>query len=114
MVPEKTQEEESQESQSDVVVEEGKPQLRQPPQFAVILHNDDYTTMDFVIEILNKYFYKTGDEAMQLMLLVHQNGQAVAGVYQHQIAETKVVQVHEHARSRGFPLKCSVESLSLP
>jgi ATP-dependent Clp protease adaptor protein ClpS len=86
-----------------------EPKLKEPPRFAVILHNDDYTTMEFVIEILRRFFGKTEQEAMLVMLQVHHAGHGVAGVYSHQIAETKSTQVQEHARSRGFPLKCSVE-----
>jgi len=91
------------------VVQEGQPHLKEPPRFAVFLHNDDYTTMDFVIEVLKRYFHKTEEQAMQIMLKVHQEGKGVAGIYHHEIAETKAEQVHDCARSRGFPLLCSIE-----
>lgn len=92
-----------------VAVEEGRPRLKEPPRFAVVLHNDDYTTMEFVVEILRRYFQKTPEEAASIMLSVHRQGRGVAGVYSYEIAETKAVQVEDHARSRGFPLKCTVE-----
>jgi len=90
-------------------VEEGRPQLKEPSKYAVVLHNDDYTTMDFVVEVLQRFFQKTGDEAVRIMLKVHQDGRGVAGVYSYEIAETKSVQVNDHAQSRGFPLKSTVE-----
>jgi len=97
------------ESGGDVVVQEGRPKLKEPPRYAVVLHNDDYTTMEFVLEVLRRYFHKKAEEAMQIMLKVHQQGKGVAGIYHLEIAETKVEQVHEHARSKGFPLRCSIE-----
>jgi ATP-dependent Clp protease adaptor protein ClpS len=92
-----------------VVVQEGRPRLAEPPKYAVVMHNDDYTTMEFVIEVLKGHFRKTEEEATQVMLRIHQQGSGVAGIYSHEIAETKVSQVHEYARSRSFPLKCTVE-----
>jgi ATP-dependent Clp protease adaptor protein ClpS len=65
--------------------------------------------MEFVVEVLKRFFRKTEEESVQIMLQVHQQGKGVAGVYHHEIAETKVVQVHEYSRSKGFPLKCTVE-----
>jgi ATP-dependent Clp protease adaptor protein ClpS len=97
------------ESEGGVAVQEGRPKLKEPPRFAVLLHNDDYTTMEFVIEILRRYFHKSDEEAKQIMLRIHQQGKGIAGIYHHEIAETKMMQVHENARSRGFPLKCSLE-----
>jgi ATP-dependent Clp protease adaptor protein ClpS len=97
------------ESDSGVAVQEGRPRLKEPPKYAVLLHNDDYTTMEFVIEILRRYFQKTEEEAARIMLRVHHEGCGVAGVFSHEIAETKVIQVQEHAKSRGFPLKCTIE-----
>lgn len=93
----------------ELAVEESRPKLKEPPRFAVILHNDDYTTMEVVTEILRRYFHKTEEQAVQIMLQVHQKGRGIAGVYHHEIAETKVVQVHDYARSKGFPLKCTIE-----
>jgi ATP-dependent Clp protease adaptor protein ClpS len=95
---------------TDVAVETAKPKVAEPPKYACVLHNDDYTTMEFVVEVLQKYFHKTTEEAVQIMLRVHHSGTGVAGVYGLEIAETKAAQVEEYARSRGFPLKCTVES----
>jgi ATP-dependent Clp protease adaptor protein ClpS len=92
-----------------VAVQEGRPKLKEPRKFVVLLHNDDYTTMEFVVEVLTTYFHKTEAQAHQIMLKVHQEGQGAAGVYSFEIAETKAAQVMDAARSRGFPLKCSVE-----
>ncbi len=99
----------NEESEGGVTLQESKPEIKEPPRFAVCLHNDDYTTMEFVMEILKRYFHKTEEQASQIMLSVHQQGKGVAGIYHYEIAETKVVQVHECARSRGFPLKCTTE-----
>ncbi|MBC7357440.1 ATP-dependent Clp protease adaptor protein ClpS [Desulfacinum infernum DSM 9756] len=83
--------------------------LQEPPLFKVLLHNDDYTTMEFVVEILEKVFHKSTAEATQIMLHVHRNGVGVCGVYPEEVAETKVEMVHHLARKNGFPLKCTME-----
>ena len=101
--------EEESESGTGVDVRESEPKLKHPRRYAVLLHNDDYTTMEFVVEVLQKFFGKSGAEATAVMLKVHQQGQGVAGVYGFDIAETKVQQVTDYARSRGFPLKCTME-----
>jgi ATP-dependent Clp protease adaptor protein ClpS len=93
----------------DVAVAEIDPKLKEPKHYAVLLHNDDYTSMEFVTEILQKFFNKNGEDAVRIMLKVHQEGKGVAGLFTYQIAETKVAQVQEYARSKGFPLKCSME-----
>ncbi len=97
------------ESGTDATVLEDRPDLTEPPQYAVILHNDDYTTVEFVVEILKKFFHKSDSEAEAVTIAVHKNGRGVAGVYSFEIAETKTVQVKEAARERGFPLKCTAE-----
>jgi ATP-dependent Clp protease adaptor protein ClpS len=84
-------------------------ELEEPPMFKVLLHNDDYTTMEFVVEILQKVFYKSPAEATRIMLLVHKSGVGVCGVFTVDIAETKVQIVHHLARESGFPLRCSME-----
>jgi ATP-dependent Clp protease adaptor protein ClpS len=81
----------------------------EPPMYRVVLHNDDYTTMEFVIEILAAVFRKTCGEAMRIMLNVHEQGVGVCGIYTFEIAETKVDTVHLLANESGFPLKCSME-----
>ncbi len=82
---------------------------KRPNLYSVILHNDDYTTMDFVIEVLRRFFNKNQVEAEQLMLKVHQQGWATCGVFTMEIAETKVHQVTQYAKEHGHPLKCSYE-----
>ncbi|WP_022663739.1 ATP-dependent Clp protease adapter ClpS [Desulfospira joergensenii] len=80
-----------------------------PPMYKVILHNDDYTTMEFVVEILITVFGKSLEKATQIMLNVHNRGKAVCGIYPREIAETKVETVHNLASSKGFPLKSTME-----
>ena len=99
----------SHEDDSDLAVQESKPELKEPPKYAVILHNDDYTTMEFVIEVLHRFFKKRQEEAMQIMLKVHHEGKGVAGIYSREIAETKVAQVDEYAKAHGHPLRCTAE-----
>jgi ATP-dependent Clp protease adaptor protein ClpS len=89
-------------SQTDVDV-------REPRRYRVLLHNDDYTTMEFVVEVLVTIFRKNLDEATAIMLAVHERGLAVCGVYTEEIAETRISQVHDRARKAGFPLRCSME-----
>lgn len=84
-------------------------ELKEPAQFRVLLHNDDYTTMDFVVQVLEVVFAKQPAEAMKIMLNVHRNGIGVCGVYTAEIAETKVAMVHHLASEHKFPLKCSME-----
>jgi ATP-dependent Clp protease adaptor protein ClpS len=83
--------------------------LDEPKLFRVILHNDHYTTMDFVVEVLMKIFHVPAQKATNIMLDVHKKGIGVCGVYTFDIAVTKVSQVHQMARERMFPLKCSYE-----
>jgi ATP-dependent Clp protease adaptor protein ClpS len=83
--------------------------VKTPRMYRVILHNDHYTTMDFVVEVLMKIFHMSAAQATQVMLDVHKQGFGVCGVYPLDIAATKVTQVHDMARSRQFPLKCTYE-----
>lgn len=83
--------------------------LQEPPLYRVLLHNDDYTTMDFVVMILQTVFHKNTDEATRIMLNVHHQGVGVAGIYTREIGETKVATVHRIAKRSQFPLKCSLE-----
>ena len=83
--------------------------IEEPPQFKVILLNDDYSTMDFVIEILQNIFKKSMEDATTLMLEVHNKGKAICGIYSYEIAVTKVAQVAKVAKENGFPLKAIVE-----
>ncbi|RMG69348.1 MAG: ATP-dependent Clp protease adapter ClpS [Nitrospirae bacterium] len=82
---------------------------KRPPMYKVYLLNDDYTTMDFVVFILQEVFGKPYEEAVQIMLHVHRAGMGLCGVYTKEIAETKVETVHRLARANQFPLKCMIE-----
>ncbi|GMU94276.1 MAG: hypothetical protein AMXMBFR4_33340 [Candidatus Hydrogenedentota bacterium] len=84
-------------------------ELRKPPMFRVLMHNDDYTPMDFVVAVLNAVFSKPMEEATRIMLNIHHNGIGVCGVYTQEIAETKIDQVHDLAQANEFPLRCSME-----
>lgn len=88
---------------------EDKQKLREPEMYRVILHNDHYTTMDFVVEVLVTVFHMPSAKATQVMLDVHRKGIGVCGVYTYDIAVTKVEQVHLMAKSREYPLRCSYE-----
>jgi ATP-dependent Clp protease adaptor protein ClpS len=88
---------------------EEKVELKEPPKMAVLLHNDDYTTMEFVIEVLIRFFRRTPEEAVKIMLSVHEKGSGVAGIYPAEIAETKVSQVTEYALAQGYPLRATCE-----
>ena len=91
------------------IAERTDEEMRQSPLFRVVLHNDDYTTMDFVVSVLESVFLMHPAEAYRVMMQVHCQGRGAAGVYPHEIAETKVGLVHGLARERGFPLKASIE-----
>jgi ATP-dependent Clp protease adaptor protein ClpS len=80
-----------------------------PPLYKVILHNDDYTSMEFVVEILVSIFGKSLEKATQMMLNVHNKGKEICGIYPRQIAETKIETVHNLASNKGFPLKSTME-----
>ena len=95
-------------SETDCEVKSEK-KVKEPSMYSVLLHNDDYTTMEFVVEILVHIFHKTIEGATQIMLNVHEKGIVVCGVYTFEVAETKVDTVHSIARDHGFPLKCSME-----
>ncbi len=84
-------------------------EVKEPQKFKVILLNDDYSTMDFVIDVLVKVFRKSIDEASAIMLNIHNNGREICGIYTHEIASTKVAQVKTMAREKGFPLKAIME-----
>src|SRR5262245_42703569 len=91
------------------VLEKTRPKARKPPLYRVILHNDDYTTMQFVVEILESVFLKSPAEAHRIMMHVHTRGHGVCGLYPYEVAETKVAEVHDRARENGFPLRASLE-----
>jgi ATP-dependent Clp protease adaptor protein ClpS len=91
------------------LVTETKKKLKKPPLYKVLLHNDDYTTKEFVVQVLQYVFHKEQTEAVQIMLHVHKKGIGVAGVYTYEIAETKVTLVENLARQHEYPLKCTME-----
>ncbi|CAN5950938.1 unnamed protein product [Sphagnum jensenii] len=91
------------------VVTESKQKVEKPPLYKVLLHNDDYTTMEFVVFILKNVFHKSELEARKIMLAVHLQGLGVAGVYTYEIAEAKVTKVIDTARSQQYPLLCTME-----
>ena len=93
----------------EAVITESETRLKKPPLYKVLIHNDDYTTMDFVVFVLQTVFQHEETAAVQIMLQVHMQGVGVAGVYTYEIAETKVAQVEALARAREFPLLCTVE-----
>jgi ATP-dependent Clp protease adaptor protein ClpS len=84
-------------------------EVREPRKYKVLLHNDDYTTMEFVVEILVRVFRMSDAQATAVMLSVHTQGYGVCGTFTAEVAETKVDTVHRLAKSAGFPLKCSME-----
>jgi len=92
------------EIESDLVIAE-------PEKYKVLLHNDDYTTIDFVVDILMGVFHKNEIEAERIMMDVHKKGRAVCGIYTYEIAQTKVYQVKELAKSNGFPLLATMEEV---
>ena len=91
------------------VVEKTRQKTTKPSMYKVFLLNDDYTTMEFVVEVLERVFGRSKIDATSIMLHVHRNGKGLAGVYTREIAETKIAQVHALARENGFPLKCDME-----
>jgi ATP-dependent Clp protease adaptor protein ClpS len=84
-------------------------ELKEPSMYKVLLLNDDYTAMDFVVEVLRFVFHKSIEDATQIMLSVHHNGVGLCGIYSYEVAETKVNTTEALARERGFPLKCTME-----
>jgi ATP-dependent Clp protease adaptor protein ClpS len=90
-------------------VEEARPKLKRPPMFKVLLLNDDYTPMEFVVQVLETFFAMPRDKATQIMLHVHTRGVGVCGVFTRDIAETKVSQVTEYSRQHQHPLMCTME-----
>jgi ATP-dependent Clp protease adaptor protein ClpS len=93
----------------DIEVEE-RQKTEVPRRYKVIFHNDDYTTMEFVVEVLRRFFHKNDTEAVHIMLTVHRKGAAVAGIYPRDVAETKTAEVMRHARENGMPLLLTTEA----
>ena len=93
----------------DLAVQEAQPKLKRPPLYKVLLLNDDYTPMEFVVHILESFFGMGREKATQIMLEVHTRGAGVCGVFTRDIAETKVAQVNDFSRENQHPLKCTME-----
>jgi len=91
------------------VLTERQVRTQRPNLYKVLLHNDDYTPMEFVVDVLTKFFNKSTAQATEIMLMVHQKGIGLCGVYPYEIAETKVALVTEAAREHEFPLQCTME-----
>jgi ATP-dependent Clp protease adaptor protein ClpS len=92
-----------------LAVQQAKPKLQKPPMYKVILINDDYTPMDFVVQVLETFFHMNREKATQVMLHVHTRGMGVCGVFTRDVAETKVAQVNDYSRSHQHPLLCTME-----
>ncbi|MEA5446639.1 ATP-dependent Clp protease adapter ClpS [Gammaproteobacteria bacterium AB-CW1] len=92
-----------------VAVQEAKPAVKRPPLYKVLLLNDDFTPMDFVVEVLQRFFRMDRNKATQIMLNVHTQGKGVCGVFTFEIAETKVAQVNDYAKQHQHPLLCTME-----
>jgi ATP-dependent Clp protease adaptor protein ClpS len=100
---------ESGDPRDGLALEESRPEVKKPPLYKVVLLNDDYTPMEFVVDVLKKFFGMEHDKATQVMLNVHTRGRGVAGVYTFEIAETKVILVNDYAREHEHPLQCTLE-----
>ncbi|ASK21851.1 ATP-dependent Clp protease adapter ClpS [Halomonas sp. TD01] len=94
----------------DLAVQPAEPELARPPLYKVILHNDDFTPMEFVVEVLQEFFNMDSEQAVQVMLAVHTQGKATCGIFTRDIAETKSYQVNEYARECEHPLMCDIEA----
>ena len=94
----------------DVAVQSSDPELARPPMYKVVLHNDDFTPMEFVVEVLQTFFHMDSETAVQVMLTVHTRGKATCGVFTRDIAETKSHQVNQYARECQHPLLCDTEA----
>lgn len=102
----------NQDDQSDdgnLALEQAKPKLKRPSMYKVIMYNDDYTPMEFVVEVLEVFFNMNREKATQIMLTVHTQGKAICGVYTRDIAETKVTQVNQYASDKEHPLLCGID-----
>ena len=93
----------------DLAVQEAQPKVKQPPLYRVIMINDDYTPMEFVVEVLQVFFTLTRERATQIMLKVHTEGRGVCGIFPKDVASTKVEQVTAYARQHQHPLQCAME-----
>lgn len=99
------------ESEGDLAVQTAKPKLKPPPMYKVMMLNDDYTPMDFVVEVLEMFFYMNREMATKVMLTVHTEGKACCGTYTKDVAETKTAQVVNYARNNMHPLMCEIDQV---
>lgn len=98
--------------QGDSVVEEAKKKLKRPPMYQVILINDDYTPMEFVVELIERFFYHSREDATRIMLKIHTEGKGVCGIYTEDVAETKATLVNQYSQDHQHPLLCQTEPCS--
>ena len=101
---------EEEDSTGGLALEESKPEVKRPPLFKVVLINDDYTPMEFVVEVLQIFFRMNREQATHVMLTVHTQGKGVCGIFTRDIAETKAAQVNQYAREHEHPLLCEIEA----
>lgn len=102
---------EEEDSSGGLALDESKPELKQPALFKVVLINDDYTPMEFVVEVLEMFFRMNREQATHVMLTVHTQGKGVCGIFTRDIAETKAAQVNQYGREKEHPLLCEIEAL---
>ena len=98
------------EGDGDLALQEARPKLKKPPLYRVVLLNDDYTPMEFVVAVLEKFFRMERERAVRVMLTVHTRGKGVCGVYTRDVAETKMALVNRYARQHQHPLLCEIEA----
>jgi ATP-dependent Clp protease adaptor protein ClpS len=94
-----------------LALQEARPKLKEPAMYKVVLHNDDYTPMEFVVTLLEKLFGLDREKVTRIMLLIHTHGKGVCGIFTYEIAETKVAQVNEYSQRHQHPLLCSMEAV---
>ncbi len=97
-------------SEGGIAIQESKPELKRPPLFKVVLINDDYTPMEFVVEVLEMFFRMNREQATHVMLTVHTQGKGVCGIFTRDVAETKAAQVNQYSRENEHPLLCEIEA----
>jgi ATP-dependent Clp protease adaptor protein ClpS len=95
--------------EDDIVVEESRPKQKKPRMFQAVLLNDDYTPMEFVVELIEQFFYKSRENATQIMLKIHTEGKGVCGIYTEDVAETKAAVVNQYSMDHQHPLLCQIE-----
>lgn len=105
-----TEKQHKRDDQSGLALEESRPKLKRPPLYKVVLLNDDFTPMEFVVEVLERFFTMSREKATQIMLHVHTRGKGVCGVFTYEIAESKVAQVNDYSQQNQHPLLCTMES----